>query len=80
MSNPTDTPVAAWPALLMPYYGAICWLDASSRVAQDWAEWQRAAWQPMLDVQAEWLQRWGSAAGWPPLASLTLPRGSEQLA
>jgi hypothetical protein len=61
MSNPTDTPVAAWPALLMPYYGAICWLDASSRMAQDWAEWQRAA-------------------GWPPLASLTLPRGSEQLA
>ena len=51
------------------------WLDWNSRCFDQWTEWQRALWQPTLDLQARWFDDCVRRFGGP-----TTQRGGEQLA
>ena len=53
----------------------IAWLDFSSRSVEQWTDWQRALWQPTLDLQARWFDHCLRQLGGP-----TTQRGGEQLA
>jgi hypothetical protein len=66
-------------ALVVPYTGVIVWADACVRLAEGWFDWQRAVWQPLLDMQAESMRQWSGQAGW-PMAPFVPERGGEQLA
>nr|WP_297357931.1 hypothetical protein [uncultured Caldimonas sp.] len=75
-SNPVMAGALPW---MTPYLGAMYWFDASTRLAQGWADWQIAAWQPVLDMQATLWRQWGERAGWSALPVFGV-RGAEQLA
>jgi len=51
------------------------WLDLGARCVEQWGEWQRALWQPALDLQARYVDECLRV-----LASPTIARGGEQLA
>jgi hypothetical protein len=60
----------------MPALSAcIAWLDLNARCVEQWSDWQRALWQPTLDLQARWLDHCLLR-----LAGPTTQRGGEQLA
>jgi len=66
-----DTGLTSMPALS----ASIAWFDLNSRCVEQWSEWQRALWQPTLDLQAQWLDHC-----LPRLAGPMTQRGGEQLA
>ena len=53
----------------------LVWLDFSSRSLEQWTDWQRALWQPTLDLQARWFDHCLRQLGGP-----ITQRGGEQLA
>lgn len=71
---------ASGTSITPPWADELRWLDAYSRWAEGWFDWQRAMWQPLVDAQAEYLRQWQQASGLPTWGLLTLPRGAEQLA
>jgi hypothetical protein len=53
------------------------WADTNARLVEQWVDWQRSLWQPLVDLQTEWLRRCQDQLQVPPFAPL---RGVEQLA
>jgi hypothetical protein len=60
----------------MPVLSAcIAWFELNARCVEQWTEWQRALWQPTLDLQARWFDHCLLR-----LAEPMTQRGAEQLA
>ena len=71
----------------MPVAGALPFLDVNAQLMGSWMEWQRACWQPWLDLQGtmaqqlsqQWGEQW-SRTWLAPTLELWAVRGAEQLA
>ncbi|WP_374593609.1 hypothetical protein [Aquabacterium sp.] len=88
---PAESALTQAALLGAPVAASFPWLDANAQLMGGWMEWQRACWQPWLDLQgtvAQQLgQQWGSQWGeqWSrtwlaPTLELWTVRGAEQLA
>lgn len=88
---PADSALTAAALLGAPMAASFPWLDANAQLMGSWMEWQRACWQPWLDLQGtmaqqlgqQWGGQWGEQWGrtWlAPTLELWMVRGAEQLA